>query len=302
MENKIQEILNKHEIKEDFFSYLRSFSSNFDFERKKVFHLKELSINKEIAKELYGNSYIQTLEQQIFEKKNEEFFFKCGDPELNIILEGGFHKGKLYQILGPSLSGKTTLVNSIINENINFDNVNILCFSLINDNINIKNLQNYKNIKFITECLSINDVILYLSIPENEIEKYNLIIFDPLTAILSKDIREDLNYVDDFNKILNKLIYNFKACVILTGMVKSLKVIKLEDIKNKQIYEVREYDSFIPNGIVFKETKISLYKIERKKLETKYYVKVISPYLYNGNCFFEINYNSDNYNMEIDNY
>ena len=302
MENKIQEILNKYEIKEDFFSYLRTFSSNIDFERKKLFPLKELSINNELVNVLYGNSYLKKLKKKIIKKKKEDFFFKSGDPELNLTLEGGFYKGKLYQIIGPSLSGKTTLINSIISENINLDNIKILCFSFINENININNFPNNKNINIISECLSINDIILYFSIHENEIEKYNLIIFDPLTAILSKDIKEDLNYVEEFNKILNNLIYKFKACVILTGMVKTLKVIKLEDIKNKQVYEVRDYDSFIPNNLLFKEAQIVLYKIERKNFETKYYVKVNSPYLYNGNCFFEINYNSDNYNMEIDNF
>ena len=302
MENKIQEILNKYEIKEDFFSYLRTFSSNIDFERKKLFPLKELSINNELVNVLYGNSYLKTLEEQIIEKKKEDFFFKSGDPELNLTLEGGFYKGKLYQIIGPSLSGKTTLVNSIINENINLDNIQILCFSFINENININDLSNYKKINIITECLSINEVILYLSIPENNIEKYNLIIFDPITAILSRDIKEDLIYVDEFQKILNKLIYKFNACVILTGMVKKLKVIQLTDIKNNKIYEVREYYSFIPHSIHFNETQIALYKIERKNFDSKYYAKVNSPYLYTSNCFFEINYNSENYNMEIDNY
>ena len=76
MENKIQEILNKYEIKEDFFSYLRTFSSNIDFERKKLFPLKELSINNELVNVLYGNSYLKTLEEQIIEKKKKIFFLK----------------------------------------------------------------------------------------------------------------------------------------------------------------------------------------------------------------------------------
>ena len=76
MENKIQEILNKYEIKEDFFSYLRTFSSNIDFERKKLFPLKELSINNELVNVLYGNSYLKKLKEQIIEKKKKIFFLK----------------------------------------------------------------------------------------------------------------------------------------------------------------------------------------------------------------------------------
>lgn len=300
-EKKIQDILNKYDFKGDLLSYLRSFSNNIDFERKKLFSQKELSINKEISKILYGEIYIKSLPEEMLIKKEEEFFFKSGDPELNIILEGGFHKGKLYEIIGPSLSGKTTLVKSIINENINSKNTKILLFSFINENYE-NDYSNYKNIKFINECLSINDIILYLTTPENKIEEYNLIIFDPLTVVLSKDIKEDLMYVEDFNKILNILIYKFKCCVILIGMAKALKVIQLEDMKNNKIYEVREYDSFLPNNLPLKEAVIKLYKISRKNFEIKYYLKVNSPNLYNGNSFFEINYNSDMNNMEIDNY
>ena len=61
-------------------------------------------------------------------KSKNNIIYKTEEPEVNQVLEGGFKGGYMYKIMGPTETGKTTLINSLIRANINKKDTKILCF------------------------------------------------------------------------------------------------------------------------------------------------------------------------------
>ena len=78
-------------------------------------------------------------------RSQEEIIFKTEEPEVNQILEGGFKGGYIYKIIGPTETGKTTLINSLVRANISHKEIKILFFSFINDNIDYDILTQIKS-------------------------------------------------------------------------------------------------------------------------------------------------------------
>jgi archaellum biogenesis ATPase FlaH len=288
-------IFNKYDIysTEQLLQNILSFSDSSSFKYRNMTEKKSNNFNKEILFSLFPYNNIPI---SLFDTINiKNFYFKSGDAELDVVLEGGFQYGKIYEINGPSLSGKTTLINSIIRNNIfKIFNIKILFLSSILGNLesDLINNENLKKIKLIDDFFIIKDIINILN-NLSDINSFNLIIIDSLSVVLSNDVKIDNETINEFIRILNKLAYEFNICIIYTALVKKLKnevLVDISDVKNPVKYIVRIYKDILPIQTPLKIAKISLYKIEQKNVSIKYYARIISNNLINRNAFFELNY------------
>ena len=285
-------MLNKYDIysNEELLKNILEFSDSSTFKYRNMSEKKSMKFNKDILTFLFPENYIPI---SLFDTINiKNFYLKSGDAELDVALEGGFQYGKIYEINGPSLSGKTTLINSIIRNNIyKIFNIKILFLSSIFGNLE-SDLINNKKIKYIDDFYTIKDIINILN-NISDINVYNLIIIDSLSVVLSNDVKIENETLNEFLGILNKLAYNYNICIIYTALVKKLKneiLVDISDIKNPIKFIVRIYKDILPIQKPLKIATISLYKIEQKNINTKYYARIFSNNLINRNAFFELNY------------
>ena len=285
-------MLNKYDIysNEELLKNILEFSDSSTFKYRNMSEKKSMNFNKDILTFLFPENDIPI---SLFDTINiKNFYLKSGDAELDVALEGGFQYGKIYEINGPSLSGKTTLINSIIRNNIfKIFNIKILFLSSIFGNLE-SDLINNKKIKYIDDFYTIKDIINILN-NISDINAYNLIIIDSLSVVLSNDVKIENETLNEFLGILNKLAYNYNICIIYTALVKKLKneiLVDISDIKNPIKFIVRIYKDILPIQKPLKIAKISLYKIEQKNISIKYYARIFSNNLINRNAFFELNY------------
>ena len=285
-------MLNKYDIysNEELLKNILEFSDSSIFKYRNMSEKKSMNFNKDILTFLFPENDIPI---SLFDTINiKNFYLKSGDAELDVALEGGFQYGKIYEINGPSLSGKTTLINSIIRNNIfKIFNIKILFFSSIFGNLE-SDLINNKKIKYIDDFYTIKDIINIIN-NISDINSYNLIIIDSLSVVLSNDVKIENETLNEFLGILNKLAYNYNICIIYTALVKKLKneiLVDISDIKNPIKFIVRIYKDILPIQKPLKIATISLYKIEQKNISIKYYARIFSNNLINRNAFFELNY------------
>ena len=270
-------MLNKYDIysNEELLKNILEFSDSSTFKYRNMSEKKSMNFNKDILTFLFPENDIPI---SLFDTINiKNFYLKSGDAELDVALEGGFQYGKIYEINGPSLSGKTTLINSIIRNNIyKIFNIKIL----------------FLKIKYIDDFYTIKDIINILN-NISDINAYNLIIIDSLSVVLSNDVKIENETLNEFLGILNKLAYNYNICIIYTALVKKLKneiLVDISDIKNPIKFIVRIYKDILPIQKPLKIATISLYKNEQKNISIKYYARIFSNNLINRNAFFELNY------------
>ena len=100
--------------------------------------------------------------------------------KMNTALEGGFHSNGVYEINGPTLSGKTTLVNNIIDSNkkskiLFIDTLGTNLFIEYDEDLNQPKEEDHKHVTHVTDIRKLNDLIVYL----NELKvHYDIIIID----------------------------------------------------------------------------------------------------------------------------
>ena len=181
--------------------------------------------------------------------------------KMNTALEGGFHSNGVYEINGPTLSGKTTLVNNIIDCNtknkilfIDFLGTNL--FVEYDEKLNQPKEDGHKHVTHVTHLRQLKDLIVYL----NELKvHYDIIIIDSLSMIMSREMR----YADYLLKALAKTFYILskkkKTCVIYTCCVRRFRDRVVVDYETGANYPIRTTDNIMPNKFhPIKEADISL--------------------------------------------
>ena len=219
---------------------------------------KKMSINfiNELCDNLYGKFCCSLTEQRASNK-----IYQTHCHELNQALGNGFHSGGIYEINGPSLSGKTTLINSIIEKNKR--NSKILFIDLLGNNLFTTNSnKKYTNITHVTNIFLITDLINYLKKERDNPSSYGLILLDSITIILGKEMKCDEGIVLELVKVLNDLALKNQSCIIYTSIVRRYKESEMFDVKNKQIIHLKENDTLLPNQFLpVKSAEISLYPL-----------------------------------------
>ena len=225
-----------------------------------------------------------------------EVVYKTEEPEVNQILEGGFKGGYIYKIIGPTETGKTALINSLIRNNFNKKEINILFFSFIPDNIDndllnsIEKSQN-ANLTIVEDITNFNELLLseYLKNYGEKMKNYDIIIFDPFTVIVYKGLFLDNYLLNEFNKIINNLAWKNNICFIFSMYARKLGNTfwySENDQGNKERLILRNYENLdilknTPNNI-----DIYLYKMKKNNI-IKYYMKVTSSCLNKLSNFIE---------------
>jgi hypothetical protein len=301
-----KEILNKYNIKEeDFFKNVKE-STELKSDSFSGLTLRQTkSLYKEIS--LYYSSInkttnsLQNLKNYSETKLQNNIIYKTEEPEVNQILEGGFKGGYMYKIIGPSETGKTTLINSLIRANIKKKNIKILFFSFINDNIDydlltqIESAQNC-NLKIVENIKNFNELLLseYFKNKGEKLKNYNIIIFDPFTILLYKGAYVDYSLLNDFNDIINTLSWKNNICFIFSLYCRKLGNTfwyYKNDQGNIERLILRNYENIeilhnLPNLV-----KIHLYKMKKNKV-IKYYMKVTSSCFNHASNFIDWELNS----------
>ena len=192
MNMELKEVLDKYKINiDDFFENMKKIvDANTDC-YPGLTPRESKSLYKEISqyystKNKTNKSFLPLKEYYEYSVKSE-IYYKTEEPEVNQILEGGFRSGYIYQLIGPTETGKTTLMNSVVKANINNKNIKIIYFSFLYDNIDYE-LEKYSeknpnsNFTIIDHIRSFRELLLseYFKNKGEKLKNYNIIIFDPL--------------------------------------------------------------------------------------------------------------------------
>ena len=279
MNHDIKEILNKYNIKEeDFFQNVkRSMELKTDFysgltKRQTKSLYKEISkYYSSINKTTDITNFVNSLQSYTEYKLQNEVIYITEEPEVNQILEGGFKGGYIYKIIGPTETGKTTLINSLVRANISNKKIKILYFSFIKDNIDYDLLTQVNsapniNLTIVENIQNFNGLLMseYFKNRAEKLKKYNIIIFDPFTIILYIGLFMDNSLLNDFNEIINNLSWKYNICFIFSISARKLSntfwYFK-NDQDNVERVILRNYENLdilqnLPNSI-----QIYLYKI-----------------------------------------
>ena len=214
-----------------------------------------------------------------------EVYYKTEEPEVNQILEGGFRGGYVYKLIGPTETGKTSLINSVVRANLKNKEIKMIYFSFLYDNIDydiekyLETNQN-SNLTIVENIRSFRELLLsdYFKNLGEKLKNYNIIIFDPLTIILHRGISLDFNLISDFDDILNNLAWRNNICIIMGIYARKLSnTFWYYENDQKQVERLilRNYENIhlfqhFPNCV-----KIFLYKMQKHKV-LKYFMKVTS--------------------------
>ena len=226
MDSKLKSILDAFGIKpEEYIENMKeSLDANSDIYRGLTPRLSK-SFYRELSK--YYSNKNKTTESftplNIYSEQNikSEIYFKTEEPEVNQILEGGFKGGYVYEIIGPTGTGKTSLMNSLVKANIKNKKIKIIYFSFLYDNVDY-DLEQYAflnqvgNFTIVDHIRSFKELLLseYFKNMGEKLKDYNIIIFDPISIILHKGLNLDFPLLDEFREIINSLTWKNKACVI----------------------------------------------------------------------------------------
>ena len=301
MSIELKEVLDKYKINiDDFFENMKKIvDANTDC-YPGLTPRESKSLYKEISqyystKNKTNKSFLPLKEYYEYSVKSE-IYYKTEEPEVNQILEGGFRSGYIYQLIGPTETGKTTLMNSVVKANINNKNIKIIYFSFLYDNIDCE-LEKYSeknpnsNFTIIDHIRSFRELLLseYFKNKGEKLKNYNIIIFDPFTIILHRGINLELTLISDFDEIINELSWKNNICVIFgiyarklndtfwhyENDQKQIERLILRNYENNQLFE------HFPNCV-----KVYLYKMQKRKV-LKYYMKVVSSNFYKSSNFIE---------------
>ena len=290
MDSKLKSILDAFGIKpEEYIENMKeSLDANSDIYRGLTPRLSK-SFYRELSK--YYSNKNKTTESftplNIYSEQNikSEIYFKTEEPEVNQILEGGFKGGYVYEIIGPTGTGKTSLMNSLVKANIKNKNIKIIYFSFLYDNVDY-DLEQYAflnqvgNFTIVDHIRSFKELLLseYFKNEGEKLKDYNIIIFDPISIILHKGLNLDFPLLDEFREIINSLTWKNKACVIFGLYNRKLgNTFWYYENDQKQIERLimRNYESIHLFQHFVNCVKIYLYKIQKHKV-VKYYMKVMS--------------------------
>ena len=300
-ELKIKEILQKYNINEDdFFENIdKSIEASTDCypnltirETKSLY--REISqfysnMNKTTKSFLPLNSYYEN-------NLKNDIYYKTEEPEVNQILEGGFKAGYVYRIIGPTETGKTTLMNSVVKANISNKEIKIIYFSFLYDNVDydlIKYIESNpnSNLTLVEHIRSFRELLLsdYFKNRGEKLRKYNIIIFDPFTIIIHRGMNLDYSLLADFDEIINDLSWKNNICVLFGIYTRKMgNTFWYYENDQQQIERLilRNYENLhlfqhFPNSV-----NIFLYKMQKHKV-IKYFMKVTSSNLNNNSKFIE---------------
>ncbi len=230
-----------------------------------------------------------------------EIYYKTEEPEVNQILEGGFRNGYIYQLIGPTETGKTTLINSLVKANINNKEIKIIYFSFLYDNIDyelVKYIESNpnSNLTIVEHIRTFRELLLsaYFTNRGEKLRQYNIIIFDPFTIISHRGMNIEYNLLSDFDEIIKDLSWKNNICVVFGLYIRKL-INTFWYYENDQMqvdklilrnYEYTHLFQHFPNCVT-----IYLYKMQKHKV-LKYYMKVVSSNYSKTSNFIEWELNS----------
>jgi len=297
----LKEICQKYNIKpEDYYqNVIKSINMNIDI-YPGLLPRQNKSLEKELIlyhKNNNKTAYFESLNLYHKNQLNNIITYKTKEPEVNQVLEGGFKSGYIYKIIGPMQTGKTTLINSLVRDNINNKNIKVLYFSFIEDNVDDDLLEYSKstpnsNLTIVDNLSSFNELLLseFFKNRGEKLKIYNIVIFDPFTVILdNKEMNVDFSLLNEFNEILNNLAWINKICFIFSIFCRRLNNTfwyyqnDNEDIERLILrnYENLDILKNSPNTI-----RIYLYRTKKYNV-VKNYMKVCSFNMKQVNNFIE---------------
>lgn len=226
----------------------------------------------------YYDSLYNILE---LEENNEEDVLRSSLKDINLFLmNNGFQQGKVYELCGPSLSGKTYFINNLINNNINkYKLKKKILFIDTNSNLKINyQSKNNSNIIHINNCFDLKDLINLFSQPEIKYNKYtksdniinddntynniksdfsefynlhdiSFIIIDSFTVLSNKLSAKDIEDVRTWNNIIIKLINFYRIGIIFTSNVFKVKEKKYNDFTDNKLIKIKEMETLLINGM-----------------------------------------------------
>lgn len=178
------------------------------------------------------------------------------DEKLKEVLHGGFYLGNSYEIKGPSLSGKTLLINTLLYSNVNrlkkclfFDFIGTSLWKIDWEN----KIEHINNLYTITEVLH-----TIKKIPKG---KYDVVVFDPITIILANELEINSEVIKLFTNEINILLYKKNTTVIYTSSIRRLQQNECFDENTKTSWLERDYQSLTPLLFLpINKTEICLYR------------------------------------------
>lgn len=216
----------------------------------------------------YGYNYIKTLTD--YEESTKKLISPYHD--LDFALDGGFSSGRIYEINGTSLTGKTTLVNNIVSRN---PKSKIFFFDTLGTNFFQSNRENDKLKVIYIEVA--NDLVKKLEKILEEKTKVDLIIIDSLTLLISKELKLEEASIFSLSKILNLLCLRNDICIIYTCNIKRFKEESIFNFETDSEILMKQTDTLLPPQFVpLKQAEISLFCNSQLLSQKRYYMKITS--------------------------
>lgn len=224
---------------------------------------------------MFGN-YLKNA-SNCLKASNNQMLSTC-NTSINNFLSGGFQRGKIYELQGPSLSGKSHFLKSLIENNMNINSNNIMNnnipkilfidtnssfsiekFEKTESNKNIpKNLEtpslitiNY-NIKHIDHIFDFMELYhyLYSLYTKSQLHEVAFIFIDSLSLIANKlNLSKDDELIKEFNNLILSIVEKYTIGIIYTSS--SYKT------RDKVLYDFSKTEE--NKTLLFKETESNLH-------------------------------------------
>jgi hypothetical protein len=242
-----------------------------------------------INSSIFGD-YVKNINELYENSSDNKTLIKSNNEVINKFLSGGFHQGKIYELSGQSLSGKSYFINNLILYNLN-TSAKILFIDLsasslnmklknicegggnINSNIsnNSTNINKTNNtgssskintidikLTHITHITEFKELYLYLKSIQDD--GYTYIFIDPLSFVLNRMLEKDDELIKEFNSLIIKLVKRYNIGLIYTTNVFKIKEKLLYDFTANINYFTKELDLPFPtNSMLMKDFTFTFY-------------------------------------------
>lgn len=178
---------------------------------------------------------------------------KVNNEKLTNFLNGGFKSGKIYELVGHSLSGKSFFLNNLIKSNLEKHNLNINNKVILFDtNYSYFNDQNEAIIH--KEVVELGEIISFLNetIQLNQMKDIKFIVIDSLTIIASKLVltKKENEIKTEFDKIIQFIVNKYGIGVLFTTNPYKSKVRRIIHFTTFKEEQLRESESNLANNII----------------------------------------------------
>lgn len=204
-----------------------------------------------------------------YDGENQDDFpnFKSQNYQFNNALDGGFKCGTKYNICGETLTGKTLLLNSILENNV--DNHANTIYFIDGQRSNLKYgfppKPNFKYLQ-VKDTKELNETLDKILKEERDriaggFKGKYLLLFDGLiSAIELEKTQENKKVINEFHEKVNNLVSNLNACVIMATLAWKPISKKIYDAENNSYFRFKKYIKFLFHWKNFFDCTVYLYK------------------------------------------